>query len=187
MSASGPTPDRQLSQFCRRASWRHARLCVPRGRATENAQSVRYHQHCSCPVVHQRPRVDRRRNRISVRQDMYVGLVELCCPMNHIFIRETGMVGDNPGHAKSRGWATRVQVTTYPVREREEARRIFGTFTRTRCHVEGIGGLGEKVHACVVRLSHYSTPHIRDWRSDEPAPSHWNPSDTRSCRRKRRR
>src|SRR5580704_16672193 len=54
----------------------------------------------------------------SVRQDAYVRLVELSRAMNHVFIREAGGVGDNPGHSKSSGRAAHCQVASDSVRQR---------------------------------------------------------------------
>ena len=102
---------------------------------------------------------------MSVRQDTDVGLVELSRPMNHVFVREPGVVGDNPGHSKSRGGTAHCQVATDPVRQSKELRRILGALTSTGCHIERIGRLDEKVHARVVRPSHYPVPNSLRWRA----------------------
>ena len=104
---------------------------------------------------------------MSVRQDAYVGLVELSGPMNHVFIRESGVVGDNPGHSKSRGGTAHCQVATDPVRQCKEERRILRALTSTGCHIERIGRLDEKIHARVVRPSHYSVPNSLRWQAGQ--------------------
>ena len=114
-------------------------------------------------------------------------LVELSRAMNHVFIREAGGVGDNPGHSKSRGRAAHCQVASDSVRQRKEARRILGALTSTGCHIERIGRLDEKIHACVVCLSHFQCQTVCGSRPGKPTASHWDPSDSRSCRCKRRR
>jgi len=102
---------------------------------------------------------------LSVRQDVYVGLVELSRAMNHVFIRESGVVGDNPGHSKSRGGTAHCQVATDPVRQCKEVRRILRALTCTGCHIERIGRLDEKIHARVVRSSHWSVPNTLRWQA----------------------
>ena len=87
-----------------------------------------------------------------------MGLVELSRPMNHVFLREPGVVGDYPRHSKSRGGTAHCQVATDPVHQCKEARRIFRALTSTGCHIERIGRLDEKIHARVVRPSHDALP-----------------------------
>ena len=87
-----------------------------------------------------------------------MGFVEVSCPMNHIFIHEPGVVGDNPAHAKSCGRTAHRQVATDPVRQSKEARCILRALTSTGCHIELIGGFDEKIHPRVVCPSHHSGP-----------------------------
>jgi hypothetical protein len=96
-----------------------------------------------------------------------VGLVELSRAMNHVVIRETGVVGYDPGHSKSRGRATHCQVASDSVRQCKETRRILGTLARTGCHIERIGGLDQKFHARVVCLGHVSVPHSVRWQAGQ--------------------
>ena len=114
-----------------------------------------------------------------------MGLVELSGPVNHVFIREAGVVGDNPGHSKRRGGTAHCQVASDPVRQRKEAGRIVGALTSTGRHFEGIGRLDEKIHACVVSLSHCSVPNGVRCRYPKPTISYCDPSDFRSSHPKR--
>ena len=116
-----------------------------------------------------------------------MGLVELSGPVNHVFIRQAGVVGDNPGHSKSRGGTAHCQVASDSVRQSNEAGRIVGALTSTGRHFEGIGRLEEKVHACVVSLSHCSVPNSVRCRYGKPTPSYCDSSDFRSSHPKRRR
>ena len=87
--------------------------------------------------------------------------------MNHVFVREPGVVGDNPGHSKSRGGTAHGQVATNPVRQCKEVRRIVRALTSTGCHIERIGRLDEKIHARVVRPRHISVPNSLRWQAGQ--------------------
>jgi hypothetical protein len=97
-----------------------------------------------------------------------VGLAETCGSMNHVFIGQADLVGDDPRHSKSRSGTARCYIASDPVRQCKETCRILRALARTSCHVELIGGFDEQIHTRVVRLGHNAAARRWRWQA-EPA------------------